>query len=986
MRDLRGLYSRCQHDPNVLKQVESELERRHPSREASRLLGDVKMSLRRLAESGTGSRGRGSARRSRRRSTKQRTLDQARRLGDAWRSPPKLTTDSLLEVRRPDDAVGASISEHVVRLTFRSGSTDEIHVSQLKGVVAERETATEFGGHHWSRIRIQHADGESCVSIRREIRAATLEKEIEDARRTWWLRELATRADILQSVKNRLTALDDPPKYVDIDSIRDLKEEADRAVDWFEGPWWPQSLPDREIETLKAILSFVESPEGAGKRANEVYVANELERSRELFDRIEAHPLTREQRKAVVVDERHNLVIAAAGSGKTSVIVAKAAWLVEKGLQRPSELLLLAFARPARDEMEERLHKRLGAARADGMTVRTFHSLGSEIIGKAEGKAPSVASTAKDPFELRNLLEGFVEALRDEPKVSAGVHDWFQHLFAPYKSQHDFRSWGEYWDYLRKFSIRALNGEKVESFEEMVVANFLYLNGVNYEYEAPYEYPTATSKKRQYKPDFYLPDYGIYIEHFGLDANGRTASYVDREKYLKSMEWKRRTHRECGTVLIETFSHEFAAGVLLRDLAEKLAGHGVTLSPIPPEQVFAVLREKGRIAPFTRLVATFLRHFKGRGRSFPDLAERAALHRDRARSKAFLKLFRPIFERYQEEVARSGEIDFDDMINRATDLVEAGRFDTPYRYILVDEFQDISPGRARLLQALLHGSPGARLFAVGDDWQAIYRFAGSDTAIMREFEQHFGPFERCDLETTFRCSDRLARVATEFVLRNPAQIRKTVRSKESTNCPALHVGLPGEQGRPLLVEALDRIAEDAQRHDGKPDVLLISRYRHHAPDDVYALRNRYPGLRLDWTTAHSSKGREADYVVVLSLCSGKYGFPSEMVDDPLLDLVLAAPEYHPNADERRLLYVAITRARRQAFLLADCDSPSSFVNELIGGEYDVAVFGRPPEGDICCPRCSEGRLTHRKNTRDGSRFYGCTNYPWCDYTRNAPPS
>lgn len=447
------------------------------------------------------------------------------------------------------------------------------------------------------------------------------------------------------------------------------------------------------------------------------------------------------------------------------------------------------------------------------------------------------------------------------------------------------------------------------------------------------------------------------------------------------MKWKRETHRRHGTVLIETFSHEHAGRVLLRNLAKELADCGVAMSPIPPERVFEVLREQGRIDPFTRLVATFLRHFKSSGLSIDALRNRAFGHRDPERSLAFVKLFEPIADRYEQALVESGDVDFEDMINRATDLVETGRFRSPFRYILVDEFQDISPAEARLLKALLHSSPGARLFAVGDDWQAIYRFRGSDTAIMREFGEHFGPFERRYLETTFRCSDRLAKVATDFVLRNRAQIRKAVRARCSTNRPAVHVGLPW-QVRPLLREALDRIAEDVRRHDGTPDVLLISRYRRQKPSDMYTLKRRYPGLRLDWETAHGSKGREADYVIILSLCSGRYGFPSEINDDPLLDLVLAKPEAHPNAEERRLLYVAITRAKKQAFLLADGDSPSPFANELIGGSYDVAVFGRPREGDVSCPRCSEGRLMERKNTQDGSIFFGCSNYPLCDYTRN----
>ena len=427
-------------------------------------------------------------------------------------------------------------------------------------------------------------------------------------------------------------------------------------------------------------------------------------------------------------------------------------------------------------------------------------------------------------------------------------------------------------------------------------------------------------------------------------------------------------------------------GKLIHNLTEKLAAHGVSLPPIPRDKVFAVLEEQGRIDTFTRLLATFLQHFKGARVSFAEIAGRAATLRDGRRAEAFLAVFRPIFERYQETLVRSGAIDFHDMINRATDLIEAGRYNSPFGYILVDEFQDISPARARLLKALLDKSPGAQLFAVGDDWQAIYRFGGSDIAVMREFGERFGNFSRVDLQTTFRCSDRIAAVATDFVLRNPAQIRKTVRSMRKADRPAVHIGLPGQEGFSLLTEALDRIAEDADRHDGTSEVLLLGRYRHLRPRNMGNLVKQYPRLHLSYMTIHRSKGLQADHVVVLCLCSGKHGFPVEIADDPLLDLVLAVPEAHPNAEERRLLYVAITRARRQVFLLAEGGPPSSFARELIDGGYDIAAFGRLPEADIPCPRCKEGRLERRENARDRGTFYGCSNWPYCEHTGRPCPS
>ena len=325
------------------------------------------------------------------------------------------------------------------------------------------------------------------------------------------------------------------------------------------------------------------------------------------------------------------------------------------------------------------------------------------------------------------------------------------------------------------------------------------------------------------------------------------------------------------------------------------------------------------------------------------------------------------------------------MISKATEHVEKRRYRSPFGYILVDEFQDISPGRARLLKALLDTSENAQLFAVGDDWQAIYRFAGSDIAIMREFRERFGESERINLETTFRCSNRIADIATEFVLKNPSQIRKNVSTVRQANTPGVHIGLSAEDCPDLLRESLNKITADVADCGERSTVILLGRYWRSQPKNIGELKREYPDLELTYMTVHSSKGLEADYVVVLDLCSGNYGFPSEFIDDTVLDLVLAAPERHPNAEERRLFYVAITRARCGVYLLADSGPPSSFITELIQDGYDVTVFGRPLGKDVACPKCVEGSLEQRENSQDGGKFYGCSNYPYCDYTQSPCP-
>ena len=181
---------------------------------------------------------------------------------------------------------------------------------------------------------------------------------------------------------------------------------------------------------LRAILDFLEDPDRFRTEANSIFISNELNRSQQLFDQIEKRPLTEEQRKAVVVDDDRNLVIAAAGSGKTSVIVAKAGWLLHRGYRCSSELLLLAFARDARKEMEERICKRLGEDTAQDITVSTFHSLGLAIIGKAEGRRPAITKVAQDDRAFIHLLKRIVSDLIADQEISETVLAWFREQFA----------------------------------------------------------------------------------------------------------------------------------------------------------------------------------------------------------------------------------------------------------------------------------------------------------------------------------------------------------------------------------------------------------------------------------------------------------------------------------------------------------------------------------------------------------------------------
>jgi DNA helicase-4 len=377
-----------------------------------------------------------------------------------------------------------------------------------------------------------------------------------------------------------------------------------------------------------------------------------------------------------------------------------------------------------------------------------------------------------------------------------------------------------------------------------------------------------------------------------------------------------------------------------------------------------------------------MRKFKSGGYSLQDCDTKADRMKLGKRARAFLDVFKPVFEEYQKRL--NGRIDFEDMILRAAHYTETGRYRSPFRHILVDEFQDISQSRARLVRALKAQHPDMRVFAVGDDWQSIFRFAGSDIHLMRHFGQEFGGtfdgeagiHRTVDLGRTFRSVDQIAFAARTFVLRNPAQIQKLIVPAGIATEPAIRmvtVSKGEDEGK--LSEALTALSSAVAPDAKAATVLLLGRYRFVEPD-MQDLRRRYPRLKISFKTIHASKGLEADHVILLNADSGRMGFPSEIVDDPLLSLVSPEEEVFQNAEERRVMYVAMTRARHTLTILASNARPSSFATELRKDPaYGiVAAPGAEPD-DHDCGECG-GRLLGVTG-QDGRVWYRCEHVQHC---------
>lgn len=741
---------------------------------------------------------------------------------------------------------------------------------------------------------------------------------------------------------------------------------------------------------IERISEFLDNPKAARKRAIDAHMERELARWEGFLDRVESKPLTTEQRRAVLSDEDATLVLAGAGSGKTSVITAKVAHLLESGNRSAEEILPLAFGKDAANE----LATRIGRASNAPVKAWTFHSLAYHIIGNVEGTKPPLASHAADQKRYSDVIRRILRQLvASDQKIANAVTDWFTQFPIECGSEWNFETKHAWYTHVESLNLRTLQGEKVRSYEEFLIANWLYRNGIEYEYEPQYEHRLPGSGKRGYTPDFLLTESGVYLEHFGVRKEKShiglpdrlvTAPFVNRKEYLASIEWKRKVHASFETYLIESYSYEREEGCLLVSLAEKLAPH-VTLRPRPLETIYDRVVEMGHVDVLTQLLGTFLLQFKGGSYALSACEAKADKLNMGARGRAFLAVFGAVFNRYQQELG--SRIDFEDMVLRAAGHVEKGAYESPFRHILVDEFQDISQDRARLLAALKARHLDARVFAVGDDWQSIYRFTGADIQIMRNFGPKFGGefgsqkgiHQVENLGRTFRSVDKIALAARCFILQNPAQIEKTIIPAGETEGPALRVvwtkkAKCGHELHDTLANLSDESAAD--RAAGKlACVLLLGRYRHEKPD-MAALGRIFPKLSMIFKTIHGAKGLEADHVVILGCNNGKHGFPSEITDDPILSLVSPEGEPFQHAEERRIMYVAMTRARSTVTLLASEVEPSCFVRELVSEpEYGLATSTGSMLSHVPCSECG-GRLLPVP-ARDGRVWYRCEHNLMC---------
>ena len=783
-----------------------------------------------------------------------------------------------------------------------------------------------------------------------------------------------------------------------------------------------------KIEDLQRSPSFI-------SKHNEDFLSSHLRTENIYLDNIlksvdQAIKLDEEQRKVVLSDEDYTLVIAGAGAGKTTTVAAKVKYLVEKKGVKPEQILVISFTNKAVGELRDKINKSLKI----NCPVTTFHKTGYAILRKQDNEKRQVVDGGFMFNVINNYLKGNI---LEQPELVDKLILFFGSYFdAPYEGE----NLNDFFNYISKSDFTTLKGnmseyteeiidkrtgkcisiahERMRSAQEVQIANFLYLNQIDYKYERPYEYHILKSRK-PYTPDFTITqgDKIAYLEHFGITEDGKNNRYNDEQlsRYKQEINDKVKLHKKHNTDLIYTFSGYSDGRSLLEHVKENLEKHGFTLIPRDPKEVFEKIvntEENKYIMKLVKLVCTFIQNFKTNGFSIDDFSrfERKSTNE---RTKLFLSICQQCFLEYSKRLKEKNAVDFEDMINDSVRILNEQQSigaELDFKYIIVDEYQDISRQRFDLTKELSKICK-AKIIAVGDDWQSIYAYAGSDITLFTHFKQTMGYGLELKITKTYRNAQEVIDIAGGFIQKNNSQLRKELISPKHIDQPIIiesysenvdRKKTAGKGGRYYMIgEKVEAIIEKILLENPKSSILLLGRYGFdafhlcHSGKFVYNEKtgsvtpNKFPNVVLDFMTVHRAKGLGYDNVIIINARNEVYGFPSQVQDDPVLKYVVRDDHSIEYAEERRLFYVALTRTKNRVYLIVPKERPSSFVLELIDDYLQVVLYGdidRKENKDSQeikkCPICGYPlQLRYKQNY--GLKLWMCTNEPEiCDFMTN----
>lgn len=669
-----------------------------------------------------------------------------------------------------------------------------------------------------------------------------------------------------------------------------------------------------------------------------------------------------EQQTAVVTDDKCNLVVASAGAGKTEVLITRIVYLTARKPDSVTPNKILAIAYQNKDAKQ--IKKRLEKYGIFGVNVRTFHSFGLDILKNA-GKSEKTLPESERSEIMKSIYEN---ELKSNP-------EFYQKFLNYIKSINEIDE-QDLIGKIRSISIKralpytAINNKSVKSRAEKEIFDFLLTIKLN-DHLVRVEYENEIENIG--KPDFCLPEYDLYIEHWGLTKNGTVPDWFDQstEEYVKNKEKKKQWFEENGKLLVETYTYEYDEAfpekfldLLSKRITKKLQErHKIEyrFETMSFEELIGVVCGSDddwiSMDRISNDIGNFIKNAKKYNLTPERILQKLKDGNWTRKQKTFAKLALSIYEKYQEKLAEIQKIDFEDMINKSIHELDTDKelCRNAYEHILVDEYQDITQQTNKLLKSILVNNPACKLFCVGDDWQSVMGFAGSNLEFLVNFERHYDNPAITKISTNYRSVKRIVDAGTCLMKNNEScQRKKTVVSKSIEGKPIKVLRSPHQIDyrenyyHQIAQDCINRVDAYLKKGYANKDILILSRfmrmYSNGLPRYHYIIENLIDESkirnikisddskdeqRVRVLTVHKAKGLEARVVFILNVIKDLYGFPCEIEDTSILE---PAKENYPRQDrkeeERRLFYVALSRAKEDLNIYTWEPAKSEFLEEI----------------------------------------------------------
>ena len=277
-------------------------------------------------------------------------------------------------------------------------------------------------------------------------------------------------------------------------------------------------------------------------------------------------------------------------------------------------------------------------------------------------------------------------------------------------------------------------------------------------------------------------------------------------------------------------------------------------------------------------------------------------------NKIYFKIILEIYHIYNQEIESSNLYDFNDMIKIATNNINNNIIKTNYKYIIIDEFQDTSLNRFKLIDAIMKQN-NAKIFVVGDDYQSIYRFSGCNLDIFLNFNKLVSNLNIINLDYNYRNPKEIIDVANSFIMKNKNQIKKETICLKNINKP---IKICFYKNKRTAIEKILKYI----------DTKYLILGRNNIDKDIFNVQDK------PFLTIHKSKGLEEDNIILINLTNNNNSLPSKIKNHKIINKLIKT-DYYPYEEERRLFYVALTRTRNNIYLLVPKSNYSIFIKELM---------------------------------------------------------